>query len=527
MMNKMSKLVPGILAVVLVLPVLCARAEDSGSIARFEITRFEIQGNTLLEQKDIEQLLVPFEGKDRDFESVQKAVETLEAAYRAKGYDIVRVVLPEQELNQGVVTLKVIETRIGKISVSGNKFFSDDNIRDSLPTLQTGQTPLMAQISANLKVANENPAKKAVVQLQSSDERGVVNANLQVTDEKPWSAALTADNTGDEITGRNRLTAVYQNANMGGWDHVLTMQYTTSFANPNEVNVYGVGYHIPLYSLKDSLDFYGSYSNVNSGTVTAGVFDVAVSGSGTAYGTRYNHNMLKVGDYDSTLSFGLDYKIFNNDLAIADLPLGNRIAVHPISLSYTGNWAVTGTTANFFFTAVRNITGGDYGSESDFASARTDANANYKLLRYGFSYLHAFSDDWEFHAALNGQLTTDALIQGEQFGAGGANSVRGFSERNITDDKGRTTNLELYTFNLCSGGALCRVLGFYDSAFVARNDPLPGEIPQESIGSVGLGFRLTSAPDFVLQADVAHVVDASTTTEKGSNRVHFKLVYTF
>ena len=509
------------------LSALSAYAEDGGPIARFEIVRFDIQGNTLLKQKDIEQLLVQYEGVDKDFESVQKAVDTLEAAYRAKGYDIVRVVLPEQELNQGVVTLKVVETKIGKISVSGNKFFSDDNIKDSLPTLQTGQTPIMAQISANLKVANENPDKKAVVQLQTGDERGVVNATLQVTDEKPWSAALTVDNTGDEVTGRNRLTALYQNANMGGWDHVLTMQYTTSAANPSDVNVYGIGYHIPLYSLKDSLDFYGSYSNVNSGTVTAGVFDVSVSGSGTAYGTRYNHNILKVGDYDSTLSFGLDYKIFNNDLAIADLPLGNKIAVHPISLSYTGNWAVTGTTANFFLTAVRNIDGGEYGSESDFAAARTDANPNYKLLRYGFSYLHAFPEDWEFRFALNGQLTTDALVQGEQFGAGGANSVRGFTEREIVSDKGRTTNLELYTFNLCSGGNLCRALGFYDSAYVSRNDPLPGEMPQESIGSFGLGFRFTSAPELVFQADVAHVVDASTITDKGSNRVHFKLMYTF
>jgi hypothetical protein len=53
----------------------------------------------------------PFTGQGRDFGDVQRALEALEAVYHARGYSVVTVQLPEQELNGGVVRLNVIQTR--------------------------------------------------------------------------------------------------------------------------------------------------------------------------------------------------------------------------------------------------------------------------------------------------------------------------------------------------------------------------------------------------------------------------------
>lgn len=519
-------------ACVVLMHGLAAHADTSATadphpIVHFDIAHYEVHGNTLLADQDINQLLAAYTGKERDFGTVQQALEALELAYRKKGYELVRVILPEQELNHGVVNFTVVETRIGKVTVLGNNFFDESNIRASLPALQEGQTPDMTRMSAGLKLANEDPAKKTTLQLQSAGQSGIVDARLTVTDDNPWSASIAIDNTGDEVTGRNRLTATLQDANVGGLDHVLSVQYTTSMANPNEVNVAGAGYHIPLYTLGDSLDFYANYSNVNSGTVTAGIFDVAVSGSGTVAGGRYNHRLPKLGDYESTLTAGFDFKAFHNDETISGQPVGSDVDVHPVSLTYTGNWTRTASSTNFYLSALHNISGGANGSAADFAQARSGASATYSVLRFGGATMLALPADWQVRLALAGQLTSDALVQGEQFGAGGAGSVRGFSEREIADDKGRTTNLELYTANLCSGSTACRALGFYDTGYVARNDALPGEISQQSIASVGLGFRLTGGPHLQMQTDAAHVVDASTLTDKGSNRVHFKLIYTF
>lgn len=531
MISNMPRWITGIGGVAVLSCALSAQAQVEASqknrTEHFEIVRFEVQGNTLLPSASVDQLLSPFAGKDRDFASVQMALEALKAAYRQKGYNVVNVILPEQELNQGIVKLQVIETKIGKIIVRGNQHFDDANIRNSMPTLQEGKTPNLADVSADLKIANENPAKKTTLQLQTGETDDQVNALLQVSDDRPWTASVSIDNTGDENTGHNRLSVLYQNADIGGVDHVLSLQYTTSFANPSEVSVYGIGYHVPLYAQGDSLDFFGSYSDVNSGTVTAGVFDLSVSGKGAAAGVRYNHNLLKVGDYDSKLIFGIDYKAFQNDISLSGAPLGSDVTVHPVSVTYTGNWALKADTVNFYASASRNIPGGDNGGNADFALARSGASENYSILRYGVSYLRILSADWQFRAALNGQITGDALVPGEQFGAGGANSVRGFEEREISNDEGRTTNLELYTPNLCNGGSQCRILSFYDTGYVSRNDALPGEITQESIGSLGLGLRLTSSSKFVAQADFAHVIDGTELSPKGSNRVHFRAVLTY
>jgi hemolysin activation/secretion protein len=94
----------------------------------------------------------------------------------------------EQELNQGVVHLKVIETRIGKIRVAGNSFHSMANIRRSLPALEEGVIPNTGDLSADIRISNENPSKKVNLQLQSGERPGVIDAVVQVIDDKTWTA---------------------------------------------------------------------------------------------------------------------------------------------------------------------------------------------------------------------------------------------------------------------------------------------------------------------------------------------------
>jgi hemolysin activation/secretion protein len=533
MTYNMSRWIAGMAGTAIMASAIMAQAqtENGSPIGHFEITRFEVKGNTLLPSTLVDQLVAPYAGKDRDFGSVQKALEALEAAYHQKGYNIVHVVLPEQELNHGVVQLVVVETRIGKITVVGNKHFSEANIRHSVPTLKVGETPNLPEVSASLKLANENPAKKTTLQMQTSDQEDQVNAVLQVVDDKPWLASVAVDNTGLPSSGRDHLTVQYQNADIGGADHVMSLQYTTSLEDPSQVSVYGIGYHVPLYTLGDSLDFYGNYSNINSGMVTAGIFDLAVSGKGAVFGSRYNHNLLRQGDYESKLIAGLDYKAFKNDISLEGTPLGNDVTVHPLSLTYTGTWAPANSTTSFYLSGLRNIPGGSNGSSTDFNLARAGASDNYSILRYGASYMRTLPADWQIRLALNGQLTGDALVPGEQFGVGGATSVRGFEEREVADDQGRATNAELYTPNLCAGmmqgAAQCRLLAFYDTGYVSHNHALPGELLQQSIGSVGLGLRLNLDRYLALLMDYAQVVDASDITPKGSHRLHFRMVLTY
>ncbi len=112
--------------------------ESNADSLRFNITGFDVQGNSLLSAAKVDSLLAPYTGTAKDFADVQHALEALEKAYRDIGYGAVQVMLPEQELEQGVVHFKVTEPIIRTVQVEGNKFHDDANIKASLPFLKEG-----------------------------------------------------------------------------------------------------------------------------------------------------------------------------------------------------------------------------------------------------------------------------------------------------------------------------------------------------------------------------------------------------
>jgi hemolysin activation/secretion protein len=490
---------------------------------RFEISRFDVAGNTLLSQGEVERAVAPFAGKDRDFGDIQRALEALEALYHEHGFNVVTVQLPEQELNGGVVRLNVVQAKIGQVTVSGNKVFSEANIRRSMPTLQPGSTPNLKQVSANLKLANENPAKKTSLSLENGEIDDEVNARLDVTDERAWKAMLNVDNTGTDATGKTHAGVVLQHANLWGRDHVGSLQYTTTAEHPNQVAVWGAGYHIPLYALGDSVDLFASYSNVDSGSVSAGLFNLAVSGRGAVYGARYNHPFARRGQFDSRLVAGLDYKAYKNSVVFAGQEFGNDVTVRPLSVGYAGTLAMANAQADFALTVVGNIAGGPRGRAEDFGRARSGANPNWKALRLAGAYARALGE-WQVRLLANGQYTRDALVPGEQFGAGGSTSVRGFGERNLSTDSGLFANLELYTPDLCSNATWqCRALAFYDTAYGKRNHALAGELTGATIGSAGLGVRFAAGSAASVQLDYGHVLRTGELPVTSKNKLHVRV----
>lgn len=517
-----------IAASVLAATVSAAWAADDGAAPiRFEITRFDITGNTLLTPAEAAAAVAPYAGRERDFGDVQAALDALEAAYHKRGYKVVTVRLPEQELNGGVVTLNVVQPKIGRVKVSGNQYVDEANVRRSLPTLQAGATPNLDDISASLQMANENPARKINLKLQNGAADDEVDANLEVRDERPWKVMLNLDNSGTEATGETHAGLVLQHANLWGRDHVGSFQYTTTIEEPSKVSVYGLGYHIPLYTLGDSVDLYASYSNIDSGSVSAGLFNLAVSGKGAVYGARYNHTLKRRGELESRLLYGVDIKAFKNSVLFAGQDFGNDITVHPLSIGYAANMPLAGGDASMSLTLAHNLPGGSRGGREDFERTRVGAKPSYTLLRYAFALSRTLGQDWQARLLLAGQLTNDALVPGEQFGMGGSTSVRGFDERELATDTGVNANLELYTPNLCTSRERwqCRVLAFYDAAHGSRKHALPGELDSATLSSAGLGVRFVAGNSLSVQVDYGHVVKAGPTSS--DNKLHARIGFAY
>ena len=128
--------------------------EDPNS---FEIKRFDVNGNTVLSPMAIENTLKPFVGRRKKAEDVEAARDALEKQYHDKGYPTVLVNIPEQSVETGVVRLEVIESKIGRVRVTGNEYFTMEKIQKELPSLREGEILYLPRVQEDLAGLNRNP----------------------------------------------------------------------------------------------------------------------------------------------------------------------------------------------------------------------------------------------------------------------------------------------------------------------------------------------------------------------------------
>ena len=494
---------------------------------KFEIQRYVVEGNTLLSLGEIDRTVKPFTGKGRDFGDIQRALEALQNAYASRGYNAVKVSVPEQDIRAGQVRLLVVEARVRRVKVEGNRFFNESNVKAGLPSLKEGTSPNTKKLGKDAQLVNENPSKQVSVALSAADDPGQVDATVRVTDEKPSRVSVYVDNTGTPNTGNFRLGVGFQHANVFNRDQVLNVQAITSPGHFSDVKIFGAGYRIPVYSWGGVVDLLAGYSNVNSGTVQ-GLFNV--SGSGDVFGARYTQLLGRMGSYDHRVSLGLDYRAYHNDVTFADTgaPLVPDITVHPVSLAYLGRFSRVGQDLSFNVSYARNIPGGSKGEQTDFDAQRPGAQADYNIVREGVAFTQLLPSDFILRAVANAQQSHDLLIPGEQFGMGGVDSVRGYYEREVANDVGWRASLEAYSpdFGSWFGSSWrARALVFTDAARGHDNAPERG--PENKLGSFGLGVRANQGKLLAFRLDVARVTQDAGTRQSGDMRAHFAAAVSF
>ena len=501
-----------------------AAAQTSAAEPVFDIRRFDVEGNSVLAPEAIDAALAPHRGPGRSFADARAAAETLQRLYVRHGFGAVQVSLPEQRVADGVVRIAVTEPPLRGVTIEGNSHFDAASIRASLPALQRQTTPNTEALAAQIRLANENPARRLSVDLKS-DGAGGIDATVTVQDEKPWKVGAVLDNTGTADTGRLRTGVFFQHANVAGTGHVFTGQYITSTEHPGRVSIAAVNHRVPLPSLGDSLDLFAVYADVDSGVVGE-LFNVR--GRGKVAGLRYQQNLKPSASLRQRLSYGFEYRAFDNRVGVvgSDPDLLADVTVHPASLGYAATWTGERQQIDVGGSIVANVPGGAHGRRSDFEAARSGADSNYSLLRWSAAYALALPAGFQMRLAGDGQYSRDALVSGEQFGIGGQDSVRGFLEREISNDRGIRLGAELRSpdFGARLGpGIAAHALLFRDYGHVNRNRALAGETASVSIASVGAGLRVAIPPHYQLRLDLAHVTRGFGERRRGDDHVHFSL----
>jgi hemolysin activation/secretion protein len=501
-----------------------------------EIKRFVVEGDNPLSPEETQAILAPHLGVHRSLTTIEAAASALEQALRDRGYSFHRVIVPAQRPSGGELKLQVLSFPLNEVTVTGNEHFSTENILRSLPGLEPGKSPDLKALSSQLGLANEHPSKRLTINIKESARRDALDAEVRVRDGKviqPF-VSLTGhtrdfDNTINRNTGYTRLTLGVQHGNLFDRDHVATFAYTTSPEEVSNVTQYGVFYWLPFYGYNTSLNAYWTKSDINTGTVGLGGQSFDVSGRGEFYGIRATYALPRMGEINQTVSVAIDDRYFKSTLSTTGLvqtvPVGSR----PLSLRYTVRKEQPQSTFGGYAEYVVNMGGARADSDTEYAisSLRTGVNPgpHWNAWRWALEGHQVFARNWVAIGRLRGQYADEPLIPGEQFGLGGAGSVRGLRERETAGDRGYSLNLELQAPDV-GGGILPFV--FYDQGYRKYVSPVPGLPDKDSVSSLGAGMRWNWQKNLDVSVTYANVLNGvAVGTPSGHDQLLFSAFYRF
>jgi hemolysin activation/secretion protein len=96
-----------------------AASNPAAPQAQFDVHEYRVLGNTVLENRDIETVLYPLPGDHKTLADVEIARATLEKTYHDRGFGTVFVDIPEQDVTDRIVRLKVTEGRLHEVHIAG------------------------------------------------------------------------------------------------------------------------------------------------------------------------------------------------------------------------------------------------------------------------------------------------------------------------------------------------------------------------------------------------------------------------
>lgn len=495
----------------------------------FAIKGFQVTGDNPLDSATTTRVLAPFLRADASLETLQKASAALEAELRERGYSLYRVALPPQTVSD-TIALTVVRFTLDQVTVTGAQHRSEANVRGALPELKTGTSPNVRRLAVQTALANENPSRQVTVALRESATPDRIDAEIQVRDERPWNLAVNWNNAGSSQTGHDRLTVAGSHHNLFDRDHQFAGAYTTSLDEPSRVKQLGLSYRVPVYEWGGSLGVSFTHSDVlgDFGAFTS-------SGAGRTLAVNYTHYFQPVGGRRSYLTLGLEDRWYEAGQTIAGGVLVPATTVdrrgRPLSLGYVAR--VQGDRTAWGYQAELAWNTGS-GSGNSLAAYRTENpgidTASWRALRLGGHYSHTFGGGWIWGARAQAQLSPNSLIAGEQFGIGGAGSVRGSAERPISGDSGAFASVELTTPEWKPG---LRFAAFLDAGWLSNHNTVgTGRLSSDSVSSVGLGLRYGQPGRMAFSLDYGHILSGSASAStlaprKGDHKLHVSATIKF
>jgi hemolysin activation/secretion protein len=484
------------------------------------IREYRVTGTKVLPPIEVERAVYPFLGPMRTTDDVEQARQALEKAYRDKGYQTVTVEIPAQRPRRGVIVMQVTENKVGRLRVNGARWFLPDQIRRHAPSLAPGVVPNFDDVTRDIIALNQLGDRRVTPVLQQGVEPGTVDIELNVKDKFPLHGSVEINNRYSPNTTPLRLNGSISYNNLWQLGHSVGFSGQVAPERQEDALVYSGYYLFRAPSWQHfSLILQGTKQDSNVSTLGG----AAVAGRGEIAGLRAMITLPARPKFFHSVSFGFDYKHFDENVAVGADTFVTPIEYWPFTVSYGASWNRDKSFSEL--NLAMNFHARGMGSEPvEFDNKRYNADGSYLYARGDVSHTQDLPGGFQAYAKAQGQITGEALINSEQFAGGGLATARGYLESEALGDNALFGTVELRSPSIFGrsknkedGTAVpheWRVYGFLEGGRLTINDPLPEQIDRNDLASWGFGSRMRLFGHLNGSVDVSFpLIDANPTLQ--------------
>ena len=174
---------------------------------RFHVNAVRVEGNQRIATAQLQPLVDGLAGKDVSLGELRAAARAITEMYRASGFVVARAFVPAQRLDDGVVTVSVLEGSLHASTVQNRSRVRQETL-DAIVAAQAldGQVIRSAPTDRTLLLLADLPGVGAVNGLLKPGEAvGTSDLMIPVEPGKDREGDVSADNYGNRYTGTYRL----------------------------------------------------------------------------------------------------------------------------------------------------------------------------------------------------------------------------------------------------------------------------------------------------------------------------------
>jgi hemolysin activation/secretion protein len=482
--------------------------EATDTTKRFLVSGFTFTGNTVFKEFELRTVTEQYLDLQLTLEEIDRIAAKITAIYRREGYTVARAFVPAQRVEDGLVTIQIIEGQISNTSFKGQwryrknflQPYFDDFIRN-----KDGQLVTDAGMERQLLLLNDLPGLKARATLVPGEKFGTTDVNVELK-EKLFDAFLGFSNPGSKETGENRIDA------------------GASVNNP-----FTLGDQLTLRALQSTDDLF-KYQRVGySFPIGSDGIRLALSTLTTDYKLGGNFAALdisgKVRSSDITISYpylrtrsqniigALQFRRTSTQQNVLGVPFSSSSLPLAVASVYS-NWVhedSSATSLNMAYSTNMWRNGSVAGQ--DHVASKVDAEV---------THLTGATRYWDFYFRGQGVYSASALPDTEKFSLGGSESIRGYPTAQVRGDGGYLVTMELRRqWRLASVPGYISV--FADTGGV-KNKGFTGTDRLSSIGA-GLVFYLGNYGRFKAEYAIPTADDKAVDGKNGRLWFNLNLSY--